>query len=236
MWILALLLLSNAGTQTSCLHEGGDVPELNMLATPNDWMSVFCSVYASDFESIHATVLTKTTSHSLEQGDSKAKGLWVVSPINMGRVQMKWTAKEQPGNALTLWLKVDGFKHVNVFARDLNNEAIIGDDDTTMASINLAQQLREGREVSVSPAGHSVTRSVRKGEPIFSELLRPAPLVARNEPVNIVLEANNLLIRTKGIALNTGWHIEDRVQVKVEGAEAAVSAKVKAENLVYVMH
>ena len=236
MWILALLLLSSAETQTTCQRQDAYTFDHSAFATPNDWAPVLCSVYASDFDSLKATILTRTVDQSLEQGDRHAEGRWVVSPINMGRVQMKWTAKERPNTSVTLWLKVDGFKQVNVFARDMNGEAIIGGDDVMVASVNIAQQWREDRELSASPTGKSVVRPVRKGEPIFSELIRPAPLVTRNEPVNVVLESSRLLIRAKGIALNTGWQVEDRVQVKVDGAEAAVSAKVKAENLVYVMH
>lgn len=235
MWMIALLMLTGAGAQTSCLHETSDAFDA-VRSVPDDWAKVLCASYANEFESIHATVLTKSTSQVLEQSGSDAEGRWSVSPINMGRIQMKWTANKDPNLGMSLWVKIDGFKHVNVFARDLNSETIIGSDDLMRTSVNLAQQLREGRELSASPTGQSVVRSVRKGEPVFSELLRPAPLVARNDPVNIVLEANSLLIKAKGIALNTGWQINDRVQVKVEGAEAAVSAKVKAENLVYVMH
>ncbi len=195
------------------------------------WQIPFCQKYMQEYVSLHfeKIVEKKTIPHITLSGVGEVK----VGPIKSGRVQVDWYSRSLNAGT-TIWLKVNAKQEVWIFTRALPPETDITPNNVRRELVNVAP-LANNKDIALgNPVGKTVMRQTRKGQVLTADVISEPPLVKRNSKVTITVDAGALKISAAGTALETGWHLDDVVSVKVENSNGPVNAKITGKSHVLV--
>jgi flagella basal body P-ring formation protein FlgA len=197
----------------------------------NQWQIPFCQKYMQEYESLYfeKIVEKKTSPHIVLSGVGEV----TVGPIKSGRVQVDWYSRSLNAGT-TIWLKVNARQEAWVFTRALPPEGDITPDSVRRELVNVAPLINNKGILLDSPVGKTAVRQIRKGQVITTDMVSDPPLVKRNGKVTVTVDAGPLKISAIGIALETGWHLDDVISVKVENSNGPVNAKITGKSHVLV--
>lgn len=134
-----------------------------------------------------------------------------------------------------VWFSVRWWQHVPIYATDARSGTPMSELPTRTAEVDMAG--KADLSISMGSLGSlenwRLRRSVRAGQPVLGSDLVPRPPVSRDEAVSLSLRRGAVALTVPAIA-SADAAVGQWVQVRVEGAERSVLAKVVAPNEVAI--
>ena len=139
----------------------------------------------------------------------------------------------QPFWTQTLAVDLEVYQDVVVLTEDAVRDQPVSAAQVTLVEMNTAD-LSQGYLTSPEEIdGMMLKRSLRAGTPLNPDMLEPADIVERGQPVTIRLNRPGIRIEMKGSALSAG-HLGERIRVRNEQTDKTLYAEVVADGLVQV--
>lgn len=147
-------------------------------------------------------------------------------------VRGRLCGREQSSTS-TVWFKVRGLRKAWVYGRNSKAEVAVSAAQPRREEIDLAALQVPPEELPEDLDGLWLTQSVHAGMPILRRHLQVEPLVQRSTPVDVVVSAPGLMIRTQGKAMRSGA-LGETIPVLLEGGESSLQAVVSGKGEVHV--
>ena len=133
----------------------------------------------------------------------------------------------------TLALELHVFAEVVVLQQDAQHDTVLSGAATGLVTTDVAGLSQGYYTDPVQVDGMIVRRSLRAGTTLTPDMLEPADIISRGQPVTILLNRPGIRIEIKGSALADG-HEGERIRVRNEQTGALLYAEVIGDGLVQV--
>lgn len=155
-------------------------------------------------------------------------------PASRVAVQLRWEeCGSQRQRQETVWLKVAAYRQAWVYGKSASAGVPLAQAMPRLLQVDVAPWRLPADELAVPVGDEYLQEPVKAGAPVRRTDLKPAPLVKRNDAVQLVVRGNGVRISTPAKALQPGA-AGDWIAVMIAGAEKSTRARVAAEGEVHV--
>lgn len=147
-------------------------------------------------------------------------------------VQLEWEACGEARRQLA-WFKARAWRQAWVYGRDAGADTPLAAAQPARRLLDMAQWRQPEAELAEAADDAWLARPVRAGAPLRRDDLKPAPLVARNARVTVLVQGRGLQLRAAGTALQFGA-AQEWIAVMVDGTDKSMRARVVAPGVVHV--
>lgn len=134
---------------------------------------------------------------------------------------------------LKIFARIDRFRPVICSSRALSRGVILTEADIVRKRINLTRAPNHTTTSIADVVGKELTRSVRTGDCILTDMLSNPTVINRGDRVNIILETGLLKVAAMGVAKDDGG-VNDRIRVENTQSNRSVTGRVVDASTVMV--
>lgn len=199
----------------------------------DQWKLEVCKSLVLEYENV---VLTPISSSYKKLGieANEIKNITSTPPL-AGRLKVTRVVRiDEIPQEVTTNYSLQAYKNVFVFKRKMRAGELIGKSDFIEKKVNVGPFVGLRNFDVLNPEGMATNRVVAKGALVYEEILSVPPIIKVDDVLTIVLHADNLKIKTMGVALENGRHLQDEIKVRVVDTGAVVSGKITGKKDVYV--
>jgi flagella basal body P-ring formation protein FlgA len=129
--------------------------------------------------------------------------------------------------------KIEVFKNIVVAARQIKRAEIISADDLALEERDITMLPHQYYEDVRLVANTEAKTTIPKNSTIFEWMVKEIPLVKRGDEVAIFVSSPDLLVKTKGVALEDGYRGQE-IKVKRENSKKTLEGVLVAPGEVEV--
>ncbi|WP_294987331.1 flagellar basal body P-ring formation chaperone FlgA [uncultured Stenotrophomonas sp.] len=151
-------------------------------------------------------------------------GRW---PRARASVPVRLTDSRGTRRLVTVWLAASDLREVLAYSNDY--PAMVPAEKLQATPVRIDMACCEGPAIATlaDVRGKRLRRAVHAGRPVLAEDLTAAPEVAAQQQVTLAVERGAVRIVVAGTALASG-RLGERIQVRPQGSQRAVQARVSA--------
>ncbi len=151
-------------------------------------------------------------------------GRW---PRARASVPVRLTDSRGTRRLVTVWLAASDLREVLAYSNDY--PAMVPGEKLQATPVRIDMACCEGPAITTlaDVRGKRLRRAVHAGSPVLAEDLTAAPEVAAQQQVTLAVERGAVRIVVAGTALASG-RLGERIQVRPQGSQRAVQARVSA--------
>ncbi|WP_195762742.1 MULTISPECIES: flagellar basal body P-ring formation chaperone FlgA [Stenotrophomonas] len=151
-------------------------------------------------------------------------GRW---PRARASVPVRLTDSRGTRRLVTVWLAASDLREVLAYSNDY--PAMVRGEQLQAMPVRIDMACCDGPAIATlaDVRGKRLRRAVHAGSPVLAEDLAPAPEVAAKQQVTLAVERGAVRIVVAGTALASG-RLGERIQVRPQGSQRAVQARVSA--------